>query len=69
MRKQGPNRPLAVPWDHKSRGVGFIGANSGVVTAQAASNMFKKIDDAAVPVGRGLGLWGPTALLVLAPWA
>jgi len=34
VRKQGPNRPLVVPWDHKRRGVGLIGANSGVVAAR-----------------------------------
>jgi len=39
VRKQGPNRPLVVPWDHKRRRVGLIGADSGVVTAQAGSSM------------------------------
>jgi len=39
VRKQGPNRPLVVPYDHKRRGVGLIGASSGVVAAQAGSNM------------------------------
>ena len=43
VRKQGPNRPLVVPWDHKRRGVRFIGANSGVVTAHAGSSMLKKL--------------------------
>ena len=39
VRKQGPSRPVVVPWDHKRRGVGLIGANSGVVTAQAGSSV------------------------------
>ena len=42
VRKQGPNRLLVVSWDCKIRGVGLIGANSGVVTAQAGSSIQSK---------------------------
>ena len=43
VRKQGLNRPLVVPWDHKRRGVRLIRADSGVVAAQAGSSMNKNI--------------------------